>query len=196
MTHVPGDEPIDAALEALLAEEAAKESGIDTGDSAVDEAVVTGDADVSQTADVDPLADAERQLRERTEDLQRVQAEYMNYKRRVDRDREVAKQSGIEKVMTELLPVLDAIAMAGQHDELTGGFKAVADELIKVTTKFGIETYGQAGDIFDPQIHDALMQVPGEQGQTDPLVAQVLQAGYRLGDRIVRHARVAVAEPA
>ena len=195
MTHVPGDEPIDAALEALLAEEAAKEISIDAGDDADAEVVAGSDTDVNEPAEIDPLADTERQLRERTEDLQRVQAEYMNYKRRVDRDREVAKQSGIEKVMAELLPVLDAIAMAEQHDELTGGFKAVADELLKVTAKFGIETYGHAGDIFDPQIHDALMQVPGESGQTDPLVAQVLQAGYRLGDRIVRHARVAVAEP-
>lgn len=180
---VPDGEAVGEGVEApLTAEELAQAQALVDGEAGSEEPV-------------DETAELARQLAERTEDLQRVQAEYVNYKRRVDRDREAAKQAGIEKVVGELLPTLDAIALADQHDELTGGFKAVADEIARVAAKFGLEAYAEVGDVFDPQIHDALMQIPGEPGQTDPLVGQVLQIGYRLGDRIVRHARVAVAEP-
>jgi molecular chaperone GrpE len=131
---------------------------------------------------------------ELTSDLQRVQAEYVNYKRRVDRDRDVARQRGIESVVADLLPVLDGIAGAKAHDELTGGTKLIADEVAKVAAKYGLEPYGAVGDEFDPQIHEALMHVhvPGYPVTT---CTQVFQTGYRLGGRVIRPARVAVTDP-
>lgn len=133
-------------------------------------------------------------LTERTADLQRLQAEYVNYKRRVDRDRDVARKSGIEGLVKELLPVLDDLRSAREHGELTGAFKAVGDEVERVTAKHGLETFGSKGDPFDPHIHDALMHAHAE-GITGPTCVEILQPGYRIGDRVLRPARVAVAEP-
>ena len=135
------------------------------------------------------------QLAERTEDLQRLQAEYINYKKRVDRDRNLARKRGIESVMEDLLPTLDAIQLARAAGELNGGLKLIADELEKVTTKYGVTAYGEAGEPFDPQLHDALMTVPGTAEQTEALAAQIIQCGWKIEDKIVRHARVAVSEP-
>jgi molecular chaperone GrpE len=142
----------------------------------------------------DDAPDLAAAVAELTGDLQRVQAEYVNYKRRVDRDRDVARQRGIESVIADLLPVLDGIDGAKAHDELTGGLKLIADEFAKVTAKYGLEAYGQVGDEFDPQIHEALMhvEVPGYSVTT---CAQVFQTGYRLGGRVIRPARVAVTDP-
>lgn len=132
---------------------------------------------------------------ERTEDLQRIQAEYVNYKRRVDRDRALSRQSGIEAVVTDLMPVLDSISLARTHEDLEGGFKLVADELEKVTGKYGLVSFGEVGEEFDPNKHDALMEVPIEGGVEVTTVSQVMQHGYALGDRVVRPARVGVANP-
>ena len=136
-------------------------------------------------------------LDERTADLQRLQAEYVNYKRRVDRDRDVSRTGGVESVLRELLPVLDTVTSARDHGELAGAFKSVADELEKVTGRHGMVRYGDAGDAFDPNVHEALMHVPAPPGSdlTGPTCVQILQPGYRLGERVVRPARVAVAEP-
>lgn len=136
----------------------------------------------------------EQLVSERTADLQRLQAEYVNYKKRVDRDRAHARQAGVESVVSELLPVLDSIEMARQHDDLAGGFKMVADELEKVAGKHGLSSFGQIGDPFDPQHHEALMQVPMD-GVEVTTVSQVMQRGYTLHGRVIRPARVAVAEP-
>ena len=147
---------------------------------------------VDETPDQD--VDLSAAVAELTSDLQRVQAEYVNYKRRVDRDRDVARQRGIESVIADLLPVLDGIDGAKAHDELTGGLKLIADEFSKVTGKYGLEAYGAVGDEFDPQIHEALMhvEVPGYSVTT---CTQVFQTGYRLGGRVIRPARVAVTDP-
>jgi molecular chaperone GrpE len=136
----------------------------------------------------------EQLLAERTADLQRLQAEYVNYKKRVDRDRDRARQIGIEAVLGDLLPVLDGIEAARSHDELNGGAKLLADELAKVTVKYGLEPYGQVGDPFDPHIHEALMNLE-QPGYSVTSVAQVFQLGYRLAGRVLRPARVAVADP-
>jgi molecular chaperone GrpE len=138
------------------------------------------------------------QLAERTADLQRLQAEYVNYKRRVDRDRDVVRKATIETVIKELLSVLDDLRSAREHGELTGGFKAVGDELERVTGKYGLESFGQAGDPFDPHIHEALLHAHVDDPGTleGPTCVEILQPGYRIGDRILRPARVAVAEPA
>ena len=135
---------------------------------------------------------------ERTQDLQRLQAEYVNYKKRVDRDRAVSKQLGAETVVMDLIPVLDAIELARQHDDITEGFQMVADALAKLSEKHGLVSFGAVGEPFDPTIHDALMQVPLETEEpiTQTTISQVMQIGYRLGDRVLRPARVGVANPA
>lgn len=140
------------------------------------------------------IAELETQLGERTNDLKRLQAEYVNYKRRVDRDRDQARGAGIEAVVVDLLPVLDDLRTARQHEELSGGFKLLAEELEKVATKYGIETYGDKGEPFDPQLHDALMQAPTP-GAGEPTLLDVMQVGYRFRGRVLRPARVAVAMP-
>ena len=130
-----------------------------------------------------------------TEDLQRLQAEYSNYKKRVDRDRLLVADIATASALTEMLPILDDLDRAAEHGELTGGFKAVADQLTLITTKLGLEKYGLEGDLFDPQIHEALLH------DTSPDVAaatatKILQPGYKFKERILRPARVAVTDPA
>lgn len=140
------------------------------------------------------ISELEELAAERTADLQRLQAEYANYKKRVDRDRALARQGGIEAVVLDLLPVLDSIEGAREHDELTGGFKLVADEIEKVGAKYGLSVYGEVGDPFDPNVHEALMHVPMP-GVEVTTVSAVMQKGVRLNDRVLRPARVGVAEP-
>jgi molecular chaperone GrpE len=135
------------------------------------------------------------ELAERTADLQRLQAEYANYRKRVDRDRATVREHAIAGALTELLPVLDAIGQAREHGELSGGFKSVADSLQAALTKLGLVSYGQRGDAFDPKIHEALTHSYSPDVTEDTCV-EVLQPGYRVGERILRPARVAVAEPA
>ena len=133
-------------------------------------------------------------LAERTSDLQRLQAEYVNYKRRVDRDRDLARKVTIEGVLKDFLSVLDDVRSAREHEELNGGFKAVAEEIERVTSKYGLETFrGGAGEP-RPHIHEALLHAHAE-GIDGPTCVEILQPGYRIGDRILRPARVAVAEP-
>lgn len=150
---------------------------------------------VAEPQGPDETAELKTALAERTADLQRIQAEYVNYKRRVDRDREVVKNVAIEGVLKEFLHVLDDLRSAREHDELTGGFKAVAEEIQRVSTKYGLVQYGEKGDPFDPHIHEALMHAHAE-GITGPTCVEILQPGYRIGDKVLRPARVAVAEPA
>lgn len=141
------------------------------------------------------VSELEELAAERTADLQRLQAEYANYKKRVDRDRGLARQGGIEAVVLDLLPVLDSVEAAREHDELVGGFKLVADELEKIITKYGLEVFGEVGEVFDPQLHEALMHLPYDGEISEPTVSAVMQKGVRLNDRVLRPARVAVADP-
>ncbi|SEG74732.1 molecular chaperone GrpE [Nonomuraea solani] len=134
------------------------------------------------------------QLAERTADLQRVQAEYANYRRRVERDRIAVREQAAAGVLAELLPVLDDIGRARDHGELTGGFAKVAESLESVLTKLGLSSFGQKGDPFDPMVHEALIHSYSPD-VTEPTAIEVLQPGYRMGDRVLRPARVAVAEP-
>lgn len=142
----------------------------------------------------DVPTEVEKELAERTADLQRLQAEYVNYKRRVDRDREVVRETAVAGVLTALLPVLDDIGRAREHDELHGGFKAVAESLERTVTGLGLTPFGEVGDEFDPRIHEALMHKYADDADR-PTCEAILQVGFRLGDRIVRPARVAVVEP-
>jgi molecular chaperone GrpE len=146
------------------------------------------------SADQARIAELTASLAERTADLQRLQAEYVNYKRRVDRDRDLSRKVTIEGVIKDFLSVLDDVRSAREHEELTGGFKAVAEEIERVTAKYGLETFGQAGDPFDPHIHEALLHAHADDID-GPTCVEILQPGYRIGSRILRPARVAVAEP-
>lgn len=133
-------------------------------------------------------------LAERTADLQRAQAEFVNYKRRVERDRELVKQNATFTVLTSLLPVLDDIDRAREHGEVEGGFKAVADSLDRAVAGLGLVKFGAPEEEFDPNLHEALMH--GQSAEvTTTVVDKVVQAGYRIGDRVVRAARVTVVGP-
>lgn len=149
------------------------------------------DTDVS--APTEPTV--EQQLAERTLDLQRTQAEYVNYKRRVDRDRELVRAQGEIAVLQSLLTVLDDIGRADEHGQLEGGFKAVADALHSAVTKHQLEAYGAKGEPFDPTFHEAVFHA-GESGDVDvPSIHQVIRTGYRVGDRVLRAATVGVVDP-
>jgi molecular chaperone GrpE len=127
-------------------------------------------------------------------DLQRLQAEYSNYRKRVDRDRALAADLATALFLTELLPILDDLDRAGQHGELVGGFKAVADRITTTCEKLGLVKFGNPGEPFDPNIHEALTHNKSSD-VTEPTATEVLQPGYKLKDKVLRPARVAVTEP-
>ncbi|MGY1499665.1 nucleotide exchange factor GrpE [Streptomyces sp. QTS52] len=158
-------------------------------------AAPAGDAAAAQVAGLTAQLDQVRTaLGERTADLQRLQAEYQNYRRRVDRDRVVVKEIAIASLLTELLPVLDDIGRAREHGELVGGFKSVAESLETVAAKMGLQQFGKEGEPFDPMIHEALMHSYAPD-VTETTCVAILQPGYKFGERNLRPARVAVAEP-
>lgn len=148
-------------------------------------------AEVALTAQLDQTRTA---LHERTQDLQRLQAEFQNYRRRVERDRIAVKEVAVANLLTELLPVLDDIGRARDHGELVGGFKQVAESLEMVAAKMGLAQFGKEGEPFDPTVHEALMHSYSPD-VTETTCVQILQPGYRIGDRTIRPARVGVAEP-
>jgi molecular chaperone GrpE len=144
--------------------------------------------DVAPDQETDPVATL-------TSDLQRLQAEYANYRKRVERDRSLAHEMAIGAVLTELLALLDDVDRAESHGELTGGFKAVADQLNTIVSRIGLEKYGVEGEVFDPQIHEALMHDTSADVAV-PTASKILQPGYKYKERILRPARVSVTDPA
>ena len=161
-------------------------------------ATAAASASVPETAQSDELAAARSLADERLADLQRLQAEYVNYRRRVERDRDLARDAAVAGVLEALLPVLDDIHLARQHGDLESGpFAAIADKLEATLSRFGLSRFGAPGETFDPTVHEALMHTEAElaEGTTATTVVQVLQPGYRSGDRLLRAARVAVADP-
>jgi molecular chaperone GrpE len=148
---------------------------------------------------VDAVAAAElaAQVAERTADLQRVSAEYANYRRRVDRDREAVLVGARVQFVSELLTVLDDLDRAEAHGDLTGPFKAVGDKLVAVVQKLGLEPFGLEGEPFDPSVHEAVQHEAGTvEGPTVTVVSTVLRRGYRIADRVLRPAMVTVADRA
>ncbi len=133
-------------------------------------------------------------MAERTADLQRLQAEYQNYRKRVERDRLTVREIAVSNILESLIPVLDDIGRAREHGEVTGGFKSVAESLETVVAKLGLQQFGKEGEPFDPTMHEALMHSYSSDVTEDTCV-QILQPGYRIGERIIRPAMVAVAEP-
>lgn len=137
------------------------------------------------------------QVAERTADLQRVTAEYANYRRRVDRDREAQLVSARVQFVSELLTVLDDIERADSHGDLNGPFKSVADKVVAVAQKQGLEAFGLEGEPFDPSVHEAVQhEESAVTGPTVTVVSTVLRRGYRIADRILRPAMVAVVDQA
>lgn len=192
----PSPEPV--PVEALATSESAPWPVVERlpegepDDRAETEAESALDADSREAGDA--LTEAEAKAAEHLADLQRLQAEYVNYRKRVERDRAAVLDQAIARVIDALVPVLDDIAAARDHGELDGPFSAIADKLEGTLTKFGWAAFGRAGDPFDPAFHEALTSMT-EPGLDHPIVREVAQVGYRLGDRILRPARVVVAQP-
>jgi molecular chaperone GrpE len=161
----------------------ATDSTTATGESNLDSPVA--ESLESASVEVDPLT-------ELTADLQRITAEYANYRKRVDRDRLLARDLVIGTVLLELIPTLDDINNAKSHGELNGGFAAIADKLSKLVTKFGLT---EAGDIFDPMQHEALQMIDSAEHE-QMTVIEVMRCGYSISDRLLRPAQVIVAQPA
>lgn len=185
-------EPFDQnAEDPSVVEPAGAASGAETPDGAPAPPV-----DASDDA---PEPDLQGKIDELTTDLQRLQAEYVNYKRRVDRDRTLVDQNATYKVLAPIVEVLDTIDRAREHGELDGesnaGFKAVADQLERIVTNLGLTKFGEPGDTFDPQLHEALSHLGTDPEVKETSVKVVAKAGYRIGDRVARAAQVLVVDP-
>ena len=156
--------------------------------------LVNGDAQAQAQSAPDARA-VEQALTERTADLQRLQAEYLNYKRRVDRDRELVRENATYAALAPVVEVLDTIDRAREHGDLEPGLQAVADQLERAVSSAGLVKYGEPGDAFDPRLHEALSHM-GEDPEVAVTTAKVIaKAGYRIGDRVVRAAQVLVVDP-
>ncbi|MGY0387571.1 nucleotide exchange factor GrpE [Nocardioides sp. WG-D5] len=179
-------------------EEAVEESTDDEDKDEDDETEDEADVIIDES-EVDLMGDAadevDKRVAELTTDLQRLQAEYVNYKKRVDRDRELVSQNATYKVLTPIVEVLDTIDRAREHGEVEGGFKAVADQLEKIVTNLGLKKFGEPGDVFDPNRHEALSHMGTDPEVEETSVKLVAKAGYMIGDRVVRAAQVLVVDP-
>ncbi|HEU5037535.1 MAG TPA: nucleotide exchange factor GrpE [Nocardioides sp.] len=179
--ETPAPRPEDQAVEAEA--EAAEAA------DAVAEAEEAGEIE-------DELTVAQRAVGELTGDLQRLQAEFVNYKRRVERDRELIRENATYAALSPIVEVLDTIDRAREHGDLDPGFQAVADQLERTVERLGLTKFGTPGDAFDPTIHEALSHV-GEDPEVEVTTCKVIaKVGYRIGDRVVRAAQVLVADPA
>ncbi|MFG3338623.1 nucleotide exchange factor GrpE [Glycomyces sp. NPDC048151] len=164
------------------------------GDELTVDDILAAASDDGQAAD-DAVAVLQSTVEERTRDLQRITAEFQNYRKRVERDKARSGELATAAVLQSLLPVLDDMDRARDHGDLNGPFGSVAEQLVNALAKHGLESFGTKGDAFDPQVHEAVahMQMPGVDG---PTCIDVMRSGYRLGDKLLRPALVAVAEPA
>jgi len=178
--------------------EGAPADGDQAPDAAVGGVPTSGTQQPGQAAEgaagADPeLARVRTELEERTADLQRVSAEYANYRRRVERDREATVTGAKAQVAGELLTVLDDVERAGAHGDLTGPFKVVADRLTETLTRAGLTGFGEVGDAFDPSVHEAVAH--GTSAEVDgPTVTTVMRRGYRFGEKVIRPAMVEVTD--
>ena len=219
MPDNPGDpehtdpEATSADRAEAAAEEAARAQD-DDPDAVIDEEPVPGD-DATETeidaqleaeieealADIDPdadgdgeVSDVEAQLAERTEDLQRVSAEYANYRRRTERDRQGIIDTAKASVLAKLLPILDDLDLARQHGDLNDGpLKSFADKFTDTVTGLKLIPFGEEGEPFDPEIHEAVQDLSSSE---DKALGTVLRRGYRVGDKVIRNAMVIIADPA
>lgn len=145
------------------------------------------DAVAEAIAEVDPVVVL-------TNDLQRLQADFQNYRKRIDKERSESSELITGLVLAQFLGALDDIDRAQEHGELSGGFKAVADQLTTTTTKLGLSKFVDTGIIFDPHIHEALMHETSPD-VSETQVTKVLRAGYKFKERVLRPAQVIVTDP-
>lgn len=153
-----------------------------------------GDADHDKDGSLTPLGQAKKEAAEYLEALQRERAEFINYRNRMNKEREQSRQYGIVDVLTSLLPALDDIDRIREHGQMDDSFKAVATKIDKTFAKFGVKKFGEKGEDFDPTKHEAVLQKPDPEAKKET-VDTVVEAGYRIGDRVVRAARVVVSMP-
>lgn len=181
------DEAAEAQANAATAGTAEAEAAVNDAASDIAEEAAAGD----DAAVEDSL---EAQLAERTEDLQRLNAEYTNYRRRTERDRQAVIETSKAKVLADFLPILDDLELARQHGDLNEGpLKAIADKLNGVLTNNQLVPFGEEGDAFDPEVHEAVQDLSSGDEQ---VVGTVLRRGYMVGERVVRTAMVIIADPA
>ncbi len=179
----------------VSADDSASEASADSTNSVNSEE--SSDSEDSQNADegsLTPLGKAKKEAAEYLEALQRERAEFINFRNRASKEQDRFRQHGIIDVLTALLPALDDIDRIREHSDMDDSFKAVATKLDKAFEKFGVEKFGEKGEDFDPTKHDAILHRP-DPNATKETVDAVVEAGYRIGDRVIRAARVVVASP-
>jgi molecular chaperone GrpE len=186
-----GEAPAQTEVEAQV--EGDRVAGKDPG-TAEEQGAEQREEQVEDT-EVDELGAMKSSLADLTNDLQRLSAEYANYRRRVDRERQLVAENAAYKALTPVIEVLDTIDRAKEHGELEGGFKAVADQLERVVAGAGLVRFGEPGDAFDPTLHEALSHLGADPEVQVTTVKHVAKAGYRLGERVVRAAQVLVVDP-
>ena len=189
-----GEMSDETEVEAPLREEGAPAPA---GEGVDDEAAeaASDEASPEDQAAGDELAVVRMESAERLADLQRLQAEFVNYKRRVERDREKLSENARYQVLVPIIDVLDTVDRAREHGDLDEGFRAVADQLERVVTGLGLTKFGAPGEPFDPNLHEALSHI-GEDPDVEVTTCKVVaKAGYRIGDRVVRAAQVLVVDP-
>jgi molecular chaperone GrpE len=165
------------------------------GESSDATEVETDPGDQSGDLDTD-LSRAQQDVASLTGDLQRLQAEFLNYKRRVDRDRELVRENATYAALAPITEVLDTIDRAREHGPLEDGLRAVAEQLERVVSGLGLTKFGEPGDPFDPRVHEALSHVGEDPTVLVTTCKVVAKSGYRIGDRVVRAAQVLVVDPA
>lgn len=185
----PAGEP--EATEEAPATDAPEADASDLGVEIPDDTSGLEDAEEQPAAPSDKVSDEAQGY---LDQLQRLNAEYAAYRRRTEREQERAHAEGIAKVTEALIPVLDEVRLAREAGDLEGPFEKHVEKLFEALGKLGIEQYGQVGEEFDPNIHDALMQQPSDEVE-EPTVFMVMQPGYRIGERVLRAARVGVHVP-
>ena len=184
------------AAEAAAAEAASADGVVDDATAGTAEAEAAVEDAARDIADENASAEnsLEAQLAERTEDLQRLNAEYTNYRRRTERDRQAVIETTKAKVLADFLPILDDLELARQHGDLNEGpLKAIADKLTGVLTNNQLAPFGAEGDAFDPEVHEAVQDLSTGDEQ---VIGTVLRRGYTVGERVVRTAMVIIADPA
>ncbi|MGX6451016.1 nucleotide exchange factor GrpE [Brevibacterium paucivorans] len=184
-----GEEQTVEAEPTEAGQSAAGEPAADASDLGVD--IPEDASELSDSEGVEVSAEAAQHL----EDLQRLNAEYAAYRRRSERERERAHENGMVKVTEALMPILDEVRLAREAGDVEGPFAKHVDRLFEALNKLGIEQYGEVGEVFDPNVHEALMQQPSEEVE-EPTVFLVMQPGYRMGERVLKAARVGVHVPA
>lgn len=200
---MPNETEVEAPLEGASAEADGQVHPDQPDTSGVDNWVEEGgplepsDVDEVEAGD-GRVADqsGDTRVAELTADLQRLQAEFLNYKRRVERDREMVAENATYRVLVPIIEVLDTVDRAREHGDLDAGFAAVADQLERVVTGLGLTKFGTPGEPFDPNLHEALSHI-GEDPEVEVTTCKVVaKAGYRIGERVVRAAQVLVVDPA